>query len=162
LSGNTYTTGAITGDCTVSASFERITYTVSTSAGAGGSISPTSRLVGHDLTTTFGIYPNLGYGIDSVSGCGGSLSGNTFTTGAITGPCTVTAIFSKVPNTYDFANLGAASGGFKPQGERFLVSESFENDQTVMYTSTSPVSIKADGTNLVSFDLEDFQFSGYD
>ncbi len=37
----------------------------------------------------------MGHSIDSVSGCNGSLSGNTYTTGAITADCTVTASFQK-------------------------------------------------------------------
>ncbi|WP_156033363.1 BACON domain-containing protein [Candidatus Magnetobacterium casense] len=41
--------------------------------------------------------PNTGYSIGSVTGCGGSLSGNTYTTGAITANCTVTATFSLSP-----------------------------------------------------------------
>lgn len=68
-------------------------YLVSTSAGAGGSISPTSAAVGYLATTSFIITPNSNYGINSVTGCNGSLSGSTYTTGAITSACTVTATF---------------------------------------------------------------------
>ncbi len=69
-------------------------YTVSTSAGTGGSISPTSASVSHGSNTSFTISPSAGYSISSVSGCSGSLSGSTYTTGAITGACTVSASFS--------------------------------------------------------------------
>ena len=93
LSGNTYTTGAITGACTVTASFTPTQYTVSTSAGTGGTITPTSRLVSYGSTTAFTVTPNTGYSIGLVSGCSGTLSGNTYTTGAITGACTVSATF---------------------------------------------------------------------
>ena len=68
--------------------------------------------------------------------------------------------------TYDFANLGAAVGGFKPLGNRFLVSESFTNDPshstTIYFTSglatVTGIVIKADGVNLLSFDLNDMEF----
>jgi hypothetical protein len=73
------------------------TYTVSTSAGSGGSISPTSRSVTYGLSTFFTITPNSGYSINSVSGCNGSLSGSTYTTGAITSACTVSATFTANP-----------------------------------------------------------------
>ncbi|MEW6079561.1 MAG: InlB B-repeat-containing protein [Thermodesulfobacteriota bacterium] len=69
--------------------------------------------------------------------------------------------------TYDFASLGAASGGFKPQGNRFLVSETFTNDGTSMYYNDSVNStvngmiIKPDGTNLSSFDLGNMTISPY-
>ncbi len=68
-------------------------YTVSTSAGANGTISPSSRTVSHGNTTTFTVTSNAGY-TASASGCGGSLSGTTYTTGAITGACTVSATFT--------------------------------------------------------------------
>jgi hypothetical protein len=79
---------------TCKANFALKTYTVSTSAGAGGSISPASAVVNHGATKSFTVTPNAGYGILSVTGCGGSLSGNTYTTGPITAICTVTAAFT--------------------------------------------------------------------
>ena len=46
LYGNIYTTAAVTGDCTVTASFTKIAYTVSTSVGAGSSsFTPASQWV---------------------------------------------------------------------------------------------------------------------
>ncbi len=94
LEGNTYTTGAITGACTVEASFLLNAYTVSATAGTGGDISPPSQMVDHGTTATFTIIPEDGSSIDSVSGCAGSLDGNTYTTGTITGACTVKASFA--------------------------------------------------------------------
>ncbi|HLP86875.1 MAG TPA: LamG-like jellyroll fold domain-containing protein, partial [Candidatus Paceibacterota bacterium] len=73
------------------------TYTVTGTAGANGSISPATRTVNHGSTTTFTVTPNSGYNISSVTGCSGSLVGNTYTTGAITSACTVTASFSSSP-----------------------------------------------------------------
>lgn len=70
-----------------------VSYTVSTSAGSGGSLSPASRSVQSGQTTTFTVSANAGYSIASVSGCGGSLSGSTYTTGSITANCTLTATF---------------------------------------------------------------------
>ena len=96
LSGTTYTTGAITADCTVIPSFVLEQYQVTPTAGTGGSISPsTVQTIGHGGSTSFTITPDSvnGYSIVSVSGCGGTLSGTTYTTGAITANCTVTAAF---------------------------------------------------------------------
>lgn len=111
LSGSTYTTGAITSDCSVSATFiqatvNTATYTVATSAGTGGSISPANATVNSGSTQTFTIAPNTGYSIDTVSGCNGSLSGNTYTTGAITAPCTVTASFTADSNSNTNSTTG--------------------------------------------------------
>lgn len=101
LEGNTYTTGTITGACSISATFSLIQIAVSTSAGANGSISPASRSVAYGNTTTFTLTPDQGYQIAGASGCGGALNGATYTTGAITSACTVTASFvaSETPPT---------------------------------------------------------------
>ncbi|MFZ4791808.1 MAG: M6 family metalloprotease domain-containing protein, partial [Candidatus Competibacteraceae bacterium] len=94
LSGTTYTTGSITAACTVSASFSQQTYAVTAIAGANGSISPASRTVAHGATTTFTVIPSASYSA-VVSGCGGMLSGTTYTTGPITAACTVSASFTQ-------------------------------------------------------------------
>lgn len=97
LVGTTYTTGAITANCTVTATFSLNTYTVTGTAGAGGSISPPSRPgIPYGSTTTFTVTPAAGYIASASSTCGGSLVGNTFTTGAVTANCTVTATFSLI------------------------------------------------------------------
>ncbi|RVU37411.1 VCBS repeat-containing protein, partial [Rheinheimera riviphila] len=57
-----------------------VTHLVSTNAGAGGSVSPSSRSVVQGSSTSFTVTANSGYTINGVSGCGGSLSGTTFTT----------------------------------------------------------------------------------
>ncbi len=67
---------------------------------------------------------------------------------------------------YDFSALGAASGGFKPQGNRFLVSDTFTNDGTSMYYDSSSetvtgIVIKPDGTNLSSLNLKDMELSPF-
>jgi hypothetical protein len=76
-----------------------ITHTVTASAGTGGSISPQGELaVPEGETTEFTVTPDPGYSIGPVTGtCGGSLSGNTYTTNPITADCTVTATFEPAP-----------------------------------------------------------------
>ena len=85
-----------------------ITHQVTSSAGASGSISPESRSVTHGATTTFSVTADSGYRVDSMTGCGGSLSGNTYTTGPITGACTVSARFYLLPVAPQ--NLQATAG----------------------------------------------------
>jgi hypothetical protein len=99
LSANTYTTGVINSDCTVTALFvavndPTITFTVTPSAGANGSINPSSaQIVNQGEAASFTVTSDAGYRIAGVTGCGGSLSGNTFTTGAMAADCTLTASF---------------------------------------------------------------------
>ena len=75
------------------------TWTVSASAGAGGSISPASATVADGATASFTATPNAGYAIDTVTGCNGSLSGNTYTTGPVTADCTIDARFTATVRT---------------------------------------------------------------
>ncbi len=113
LSGNIYTTSAITGNCTVSAAFKAITYTVTPSAGAGGSISPnTAQTVAYGTKKSFTVTPTTGYGIASVTGCNGTLSGNTYTTSAITGNCSVSVAFKAI--TYTVTPSAGAGGSISP------------------------------------------------
>ncbi len=106
LSGSTYTTGAVTADCTVTATFAINSYAVTPSAGPNGSISPnTPQTVNYDGTTSFTVTPYSGYYVSSVTGCGGTLSGSTYTTGPITASCTVSASFSMIPPVAGFSGL---------------------------------------------------------
>src|SRR5208337_3760767 len=85
LAGNIYTTGPITGNCPVIASFALETLTVSPSAQANGSISPSvPQSVTYGSMATFTVAPAADYQIASVTGCGGTLAGNIYTTGPIT------------------------------------------------------------------------------
>ncbi|HJT96871.1 MAG TPA: PQQ-dependent sugar dehydrogenase [Rhodanobacteraceae bacterium] len=105
LAGNVYTTGAITADCTVSATFAAITHTVTPVAGAGGSIDPgTPQTVDDGDTIAFTLAADTGYVIDTATGCGGTLEGDVFTTAPITADCEVDATFGVDPGDVVFAN----------------------------------------------------------
>ena len=82
-------------------------YLVTPSAGSNGTISPSTAVaVSHGATAMFTVTPNSGF-VAAVSGtCGGSLSGNTYTTAAVTAPCTVIASFAPLI-TYNLALEGA-------------------------------------------------------
>jgi outer membrane protein assembly factor BamB len=101
LSGTTYTTGAVNANCTVTATFVAIQYQVTGVAGTGGSISPANATINAGGTTQFTATPDSGYYLGSVSGCGGTLSGTTYTTGAVNANCTVTATFGSQTQSID-------------------------------------------------------------
>src|SRR5208337_5429265 len=129
LMGNTYTTGPITGNCTVSASFALETLTVSPSAQANGSISPSvPQSVTYGSMATFTVAPAADYQIASVTGCGGTLAGNIYTTGPITGNCTVSASFAL--ETLTVSPSAGANGSISPSVP-----------QTVTYGSTATFTI---------------------
>ncbi len=101
LSGNTFTTAAITADCSVSANFAIDQFLLGgTVSGGHGSISPTSVTLNYGSIQTFTLTPDPFYHVASVTGCGGALNGNTYTTAPITGPCTVTVRFAQTIAAY--------------------------------------------------------------
>ena len=94
-----------TGDCTfnlatnstVTATFTLNQHTITESASpvAGGSVSCNPNPVAHGSNSTCTITANQGYTLQNVTGtCGGTLSGNTYTTSTITADCTVQANFN--------------------------------------------------------------------
>ena len=94
LNGNTFTTGPISAPCSVNAAFRLKKYAVSVATSEGGSISPGNVTVDHGATTVFTVTPASGFSLTGVTGCGGTLSGTKYTTGAITGACTVQPTFA--------------------------------------------------------------------
>jgi len=125
LVGNTFTTNAITINCTVIANFAATTHIVTPSVTGNGSITPnTAQTVNDGATTSFTVTPNAGNSVVVSGTCGGSLVGNTYTTNAITADCTVVANFSATlhavtpgvtgsgsisPNTVQAVNDGATT-----------------------------------------------------
>ncbi|MBL8299636.1 MAG: hypothetical protein JNN30_14975 [Rhodanobacteraceae bacterium] len=113
-SGSTTITLTVTDGCGGSASTTVTatvpSYGVTPSAGPNGSISPdTVQTIAHGSSTQFSVMPNANH-TARVTGCGGTLKGNTFTTAPITAPCTVLAdfvfnSFSASPGTVDIGNV---------------------------------------------------------
>ncbi len=70
-------------------------YTVTATAGIGGTISPSFRTVNSGQTTTFTITPSSGYTASIEGNCPpGLFSGNNYTTGPIYSNCNVIAVFN--------------------------------------------------------------------
>lgn len=69
---------------------------VNSSVGPGGTVSPGSVTVPTGTQAVFTVTPLWGFETASVRGCGGTLSGNTYTTGPITSRCAVTATFEPI------------------------------------------------------------------
>lgn len=100
LNGNAYTTAAVTADCAVEASFAIDTFTVTPNIGSHGSIVPAMpQIADYGSSVSFTITSDPGYHIDQVAGCGGSLDGNVYTTGAVTANCTISVSFAIDPAT---------------------------------------------------------------
>ena len=107
----TWTCAGFNGGTTASCSAPRL-FAVGGSAGAGGSIGCVSPVLG-GATTTCTASPGVGFETQSMSGCGGSATGqgvNLFTTGAVTANCIVSATFVAVPVVN--GACGTADGSF--------------------------------------------------
>lgn len=86
---------------------------LSATAGEGGSITPTDLGVPSGATASFTLVPDTGYRIGAVSGCGGTLAGDVYTTGSITAACAVTASFERI--VLALAVNAGAGGSVSPQ-----------------------------------------------
>lgn len=89
----------VTGNISVTANFDVNEHLITTNVGVGGSINPENPSVTDGQTQEFTITADPNYEIDTVSGCNGTLSGNTYTTEVITSPCTVDVIFAEIEAT---------------------------------------------------------------
>jgi hypothetical protein len=85
--------------------FTPISFTVTATAGANGSMSPTTQKVVAGATASFAVTPNAGFQIAAVTGCSGTLSGTAYITAGITGDCTVNATFVGVPSATQMGDL---------------------------------------------------------
>jgi serine protease AprX len=91
--------------------------TVTASAGANGTLvcgtpASTAATVAPNATTTCTATPSVGFRTATISGCGGTATSagvNAYTTGAVTGNCTVTVAFEPIPPPVNGA-CGTANG----------------------------------------------------
>jgi|GEM_PF-1669497 alpha-tubulin suppressor-like RCC1 family protein len=132
LSGNSYTTGTLTASCAVTANFSLVavalpTVTVTSTAGAGGTITPASQNIDQGATASLTVSPNAGFSIDSVSGCGGSLNGTTYTTTSLFTNCAVSATFRAL---YTVTGTAGVGGNINP------TTQSVADGDTAMLTVT--------------------------
>jgi hypothetical protein len=131
LAGTTFTTSAISADCTVAATFTQITYTMTPSAGAHGTISPSIPQTVNALSQqVFTVTPNSGF-LAAVGGsCGGTLVGTAYTTNAASANCTVDATFTALP-TYTVTLAVVGNGAVSPP-----TSQTIFQNATASFTPT--------------------------
>lgn len=109
-------------------------YTVSASVQSGqGTIVPMARKVPYKGKASFDLYPDSGYYVTSATGCGGQLDGSEYTTGPITGSCTIIVEFDTFqPSLYRVkATVTGGSALILPSSPQWVVPGS-----TVTYSAT--------------------------
>jgi len=109
----TAVTKAITGDCTMNVEFALNKYTVTPSVlnSKGGTVSPAvAQTITYGSKPAFILTPDAGYRVKEVTGtCGGFVSGNSFTTKAVSADCTVIVEFGAIPYTITTTIPGTAT-----------------------------------------------------
>ncbi|MFB2685750.1 ImpA family metalloprotease [Shewanella mangrovisoli] len=68
-------------------------YTASTSSVLGGKLIPSSQKVDAGKSASFSVQADNGFVLDSISGCGGALTEQTYITATISADCTITPSF---------------------------------------------------------------------
>lgn len=114
--GDTYVTGVVTEDCTVTVTFAPIgavTHEVTPVVIGNGSLDPaTVQVVTAGDSISFEVMPAINHHLVDVDGCAGGLVDSTYTTGAITADCTVTATFAI--NSFLITPVAGAGGSIMP------------------------------------------------
>ena len=120
-------------------------YQVTPSADANGSISPSSPVaVNPGNTATFTVTPNPGY-YPTVGGtCGGTLSGNTYTTQPVTAACAITAGFTQAQSVP--TNVTATPGNSQATVSFTPAASPNGNPITGYIATSTPGGITASGT----------------
>jgi hypothetical protein len=133
-SGSTYTFSNVTANHTISATFALSTFSITSSTGSGGSISPLGTVtVNYGASSTFSITPNAGYIISSVrvdNVSVGAVSSYTFSN--VTSSHTIAAAFT--PITYTVTSSAGAGGSISPSGS---VSAAYGTNRTFSITPNS-------------------------
>ena len=111
-----YTFSNVTANHTISATFAINTYTITATAGANGSISPSGAVsVNSGDNATFTITPNAGYHVDVLTVDGGSVPAATsYTFTNVTAAHTINVTFAL--NTYTITATAGANGSISPSG----------------------------------------------
>lgn len=115
-----------------------VTYTVSASATSGGSITPSSVQVSSGETATFTVTSDSGFIVESVTGCGGSLTGDTFVTALVEADCSISADFVEESVVIVDDNAPEASISFPWNNSR-----TNDNQITIRGTATDSNEIQA-------------------
>lgn len=94
---NPLTVSNVTASQAITANFGIDTHLVTPGAAANGSITPAvPQTVSYHGVSSFTVSPDAGYRIASVTGCGGTLNGSTYSTAPVKGDCSVVASFAAI------------------------------------------------------------------
>jgi hypothetical protein len=115
-----YTFSDVKTDHTISANFAQNVYTITASAGAGGSISPSgARSVKYGASQSYTITPSIGHSVSTVLVDGKNMGPVTsYNFNSVTASHTISATF--IQDTYTIASSAGIGGSISPSGTQIL------------------------------------------
>jgi hypothetical protein len=145
---SSYSFSSVTADHTISASFAADSYTLTATAGANGSISPSGSVsVNSGGSQTFAISANSGYHVNDVLVDGTSVGAvSSYSFSSVTADHTISASFAA--DSYTLTATAGANGSISPSGS---VSVDNGGSQTFIISANSGYSIGdvlVDGTSV--------------
>ncbi|TLN03056.1 hypothetical protein FDZ73_09010 [bacterium] len=159
LGSYNYTFSSVAANHTIAAVFATATYTITPSAGTGGSISPASARVNYGGSQTFTITPNSGYKVADVKVNGTSVGAvSSYTFSKVTSDQTISATFTATTSSYALTASATSGGTISPAG---TVTASAGSSKTFSITPNAgnyTVSISVDGT-IVAANLGSYNYT---
>ncbi len=153
---SSYTFSNVTQNHAISVSFAATNYTITASAGQGGSISPAGSVsVASGSSRTFNFTPNSGYQVAGVLVDGQSISvGSSYTFSNVTRNHTISVSFSAVANNNRPPTAEAGANKTVTEGDRVVLNGSGSSDPdgdalTYHWVQKSGPSATLSGTNSV-------------
>ena len=142
---SSYTFSNVTAAHTISATFSVRTYTITASAGTGGTISPTGAVsVNHGANQSFSIAASTGYTISSVTVDGvsqGAISSYTFSN--VTAAHTISATFTA--SSYTITATAGTGGSISPSGSVSVAQGGSQTFSIAANTGYQISSVTVDG-----------------
>ncbi len=144
----TYTFSSVSANHTIAATFTaNTTYTITATAGAGGSISPSgSTIMNQGVSQSYTITPNSGYKIASVTVDGAAVGAvATYTFSNVSANHTIAATFSA--NTYTITASAGTNGSISPSGTTTVNGGGSQTYTITPATGYLIASVTVDGTS---------------
>jgi len=137
----------VTSDRTITATYTINTYTITASAGTGGSISPSGTIVvNYGSSKAFTITASTGYNISSVTVDGSSVGAvSSYTFSNVTSNHTINATFAI--NTYTITASAGTGGSISPSGSIVVNYGSSKSFSITPSTGYHIASVVVDGSN---------------
>jgi len=149
LGNYTYTFSNVAANHTIAATFAVATYSITPSAGSGGSISPTTAVVNYGGSKIFTITPNSGYKVLDVKVNGTSVGAvSSYTFSNVTANKTISATFTTTTSSSYAITASAATGGTISPAGTVAVSGGTSKTYTIVPKYRYRISyVKVDGVS---------------